>query len=214
MIALHEKGLHKYDSRLISFAAGEHKSPEILALNPRGQVPTMKDGELVLSESMAACHYLANTYNAQGNPLFPTDPEQYAATIQAMYEVGNLQGVYSGLYKFHRTHSEEAVGKDILLWGQEYELKTAIRRELDFWEAKLGSSRLHGGQFIAGPTFSIADIALFPQLAFLVRQGFKFGGLPALGTYYHHMCQRNSVQATWPPHWKDSAPPTQRLNDL
>ena len=48
----------------------------------------MTDGGLVLCESMAACHYLANTYTAQGNPLFPTDPEQYAATIQACRVVG------------------------------------------------------------------------------------------------------------------------------
>lgn len=38
---------------------GENKTPEYLALNPTGKVPTMIDGNLVLFESHAICEYIA-----------------------------------------------------------------------------------------------------------------------------------------------------------
>ena len=38
MLCLEEKGLQGYQSKLISFDKKEHKSEEILKINPRGQV--------------------------------------------------------------------------------------------------------------------------------------------------------------------------------
>ncbi len=38
MLALEEKGLSGYGQQLLSFGKKEHKTEEILALNPRGQV--------------------------------------------------------------------------------------------------------------------------------------------------------------------------------
>lgn len=38
MIALEEKNLQGYDQKLLSFDKAEHKSQEVLTLNPRGQV--------------------------------------------------------------------------------------------------------------------------------------------------------------------------------
>ena len=40
MIVLHEKGITNYNQKLISFDKKEHKSDEIMKLNPRGQVRT------------------------------------------------------------------------------------------------------------------------------------------------------------------------------
>ena len=42
-----------YQSKLLTFSKREHKSSEYLALNPRGKVPTLKDGDFLLSESLA-----------------------------------------------------------------------------------------------------------------------------------------------------------------
>ncbi|KAL0049126.1 hypothetical protein WJX82_007123 [Trebouxia sp. C0006] len=46
MIALEEKGL-QYESKQIEFSSKGHKTPEVLELNPRGQVPVLKDGDTV-----------------------------------------------------------------------------------------------------------------------------------------------------------------------
>lgn len=47
-----------YDAHLVSFAAKTHKTPELLAMNPRGRVPTVRDGALSLWESLAIVAWL------------------------------------------------------------------------------------------------------------------------------------------------------------
>ncbi len=46
----------------VDLAAGAHKSPEFLAMNPNGQVPVIEDGEVIVSDSNAILVYLARTY--------------------------------------------------------------------------------------------------------------------------------------------------------
>ena len=50
-------------------AAEEHKDPEYLAVNPRGQMPTLIDGDIVVCESLAALFYLEDAY--PHHPLMP-----------------------------------------------------------------------------------------------------------------------------------------------
>jgi len=40
-----------------------HKTPEVLKLNPRGQVPVLKDGDTVVSESLATSTWKKHTLN-------------------------------------------------------------------------------------------------------------------------------------------------------
>jgi glutathione S-transferase len=47
-----------FESRQLQFSGKEHKSPPYLTLNERGEVPTMRDGNFVLTESLAIMTYL------------------------------------------------------------------------------------------------------------------------------------------------------------
>jgi len=47
-----------YESKLLEFSKGQHKTPEFLALNPRGKVPVLRDGDFVIYESLAILEYL------------------------------------------------------------------------------------------------------------------------------------------------------------
>src|SRR6478609_1220541 len=60
------------EEQTIDFAKGQHKSPEYVALNPNGAVPTLVDGEFVLTESRAIMQYLAAKKPESG--LLPKDP--------------------------------------------------------------------------------------------------------------------------------------------
>lgn len=61
MIALEETGID-FDTRLIAFKRGDHRSDEFLALNPKGKVPTLEvDGE-VLTENLAIVTYLSKKH--------------------------------------------------------------------------------------------------------------------------------------------------------
>ena len=73
MLILEVKGL-TYESKLLEFSKGDHKAPAYLQLNPRGKVPTLKDGEFVLYESLAIMSYLDRKY--PDPPLFGKTPEK------------------------------------------------------------------------------------------------------------------------------------------
>lgn len=55
-----------YHLHVVDFRGGEHRSPEYLKLNPNGKVPTLVDGDLVLSESAAIVTYLGDRFPQAG----------------------------------------------------------------------------------------------------------------------------------------------------
>ena len=62
----------------------EQKSPHMLAMNPRGRVPTLKDGDYVVFESLAVLYYLERKYPAK--PLFGNSPEEGAVIMRVCCE--------------------------------------------------------------------------------------------------------------------------------
>ena len=66
LATLEEKQLHGYKSKMLSFDKKDNKSAEILALNPRGELPVCKIGDMVINKSLAVCLYLEEAYPEQG----------------------------------------------------------------------------------------------------------------------------------------------------
>ena len=60
-----------YEFRLLSFDGGDTKTPQFLAVNPRGRVPAILDDGFALWESSAIAEYLEERYPQ--NPLLPKD---------------------------------------------------------------------------------------------------------------------------------------------
>jgi glutathione S-transferase len=69
LIALEEIGC-PYKIEIVAFAKGQHRSPEYLALNPKGKVPTLIVDGRALSENVAILSWLARTFPEAG--LLPT----------------------------------------------------------------------------------------------------------------------------------------------
>src|SRR5215510_5317317 len=69
-IALHEVGV-PFESRPLSFAKRETRSPAYLAINPEGKVPTLVIDGRPLTEVAGILFYLARAYPAAG--LWPED---------------------------------------------------------------------------------------------------------------------------------------------
>ena len=59
------------EEKNLDLAKGEQKRPEFLAFNPNGAVPTLVDGDFVLTESRAIMQYLASRKPESG--LLPHD---------------------------------------------------------------------------------------------------------------------------------------------
>jgi glutathione S-transferase len=51
-----------YKLEVLNLRAGDQRQPAYLAINPMGKVPTLKDGDVVVSEVAAICCYLADAY--------------------------------------------------------------------------------------------------------------------------------------------------------
>jgi glutathione S-transferase len=72
-----------YESRLLELSKGQLRDPEFLALNPRGKVPVLRDGELVLHESLAILTYLDRI---RSGVLYGTTPREAAVTQRIIGE--------------------------------------------------------------------------------------------------------------------------------
>lgn len=67
--ALHEIGL-AYSPKLVGSRSGVTESSDFRRLNPKGKVPVLVDGSLVLTESAAIVTYIGDTYGV-GSGLTP-----------------------------------------------------------------------------------------------------------------------------------------------
>lgn len=72
-LCLAEKSLQWID-RTVDLARREQASPEYLAINPNGVVPTLVHDNEVITDSSAICEYLEETHTGQGTSLSPGDP--------------------------------------------------------------------------------------------------------------------------------------------
>lgn len=70
------------DPWVIDFQRGDNRSPDYLALNPMGMVPTLSDGDFALWESAAILCYLAQT---SGGPLWPKEPRALADVLRWLF---------------------------------------------------------------------------------------------------------------------------------
>lgn len=69
--------------KVLDFTKREQYSKEYLSLNPTHQVPTLVDGDFVLTESRAILQYLVNS-REPGSNLYPTDPKLRAIVDQRL----------------------------------------------------------------------------------------------------------------------------------
>ncbi|XP_061122809.1 glutathione S-transferase A-like [Syngnathus typhle] len=205
MIALEEKNLQGYKQKLLSFEKLEHKSPDVLAVNPRGQLPSFKHGDNILNESYAACFYLENQFKSQGSKLIPDGPDEQAIMYQRMFE-GLTFYDKLGAVIYHEYYVPE---------GER--LASAVKRncqnlitELHLWEGYLDKT----GSHLVGSSFTLADVMVFPTVANLYRFGLSPERYPKLAAYYALLKDRPSIKASWPPHWLEYPKGQDTLKDI
>jgi len=66
----------KYESHMLNGAEREHKSADFLAINPFGQVPALKDGDIIIRDSQAILVYIARAYGSDA--WFPANAKKSA----------------------------------------------------------------------------------------------------------------------------------------
>ena len=84
-LALEHKAL-PYELQLMSFSGGDLKTDAYRAINPRGRVPAIVDGDFVLYESAAILDYLHEAYASSGAPLLPAETHRRAVARRMIRE--------------------------------------------------------------------------------------------------------------------------------
>jgi glutathione S-transferase len=153
-----EKGI-ELPTQDVSIMERQHKAPEYLAVNPRGQTPALKlDDGSVLTESVAICRYLEALHPAP--PLFGITPEEIGAIEMWIRRVELIVMPPIGAVWVH-THPFTA-RLPIQRFGDYGEAQRP--RALDAFamcDAALGET-----PFIAGESYSMADIVLLCAVDF------------------------------------------------
>lgn len=72
-----------YELKTLDLSKREQFKPEYLKINPNHQVPTLVDGDFVLTESRAMLQYLVNS-RKPGCDLYPSDPKLRARVDQRL----------------------------------------------------------------------------------------------------------------------------------
>ncbi|MDP6787907.1 MAG: glutathione S-transferase family protein [Rhodospirillales bacterium] len=70
----------EYEKESVDLGKEENRRPEFLRLNPRGQVPTLTDGDVTVWDSQAILVYLARRYG--GEEWLPTEAVAMAEVMQ------------------------------------------------------------------------------------------------------------------------------------
>jgi glutathione S-transferase len=196
-LALEHKAL-PYERRVLSFAAGDTRKPEFVAINPRHRVPTIVDGDFVLYESNAIVEYLDEAYPGRGQPLFPGDVRNRALVRRLVMEVDNyLREAADALIDYAiYTKPEERDPAKLP------ELRRAVVDEY----AML--TRAMRGECVAGE-LSAADFAIYPFVAFMDRCELKLPEVgadamltPGLRAWKARIQALPFFELTIPPHWK------------
>ena len=157
-IYLAEKGI-EIPAKQIALFSGEHKSPEYLAKYPQGQVPILElDDGRVIGESISICRYFEALQ--PDPPLFGTDAFSIA-TIDMWLRRIDLTLGQSTRHIWMHTHplTARVVNPQYSEFGESHRphAMTAMTRMND---------ALAGSDYLAGDTFSMADISAMVTLDF------------------------------------------------
>jgi glutathione S-transferase len=136
---------------VVDLMTGAHMKEPYLSLNPNGQVPTLEDGDFVLTESAAILKYLADKVDS---PAYPKDPKKRARVNERMdwfntnhYREWGYHLVYPQVFPQH-LRTPEAAQKATIEWGKE---------KSEHWLKLLDTKVLGSNKFVCGDQITIAD---------------------------------------------------------
>ena len=183
-IALEELGL-AYRIIPVNIGKGDQFTPDFLAITPNHRVPAIVDpsgpdgSRFVLFESGAILIYLAE----KTGRLMPTDPASRLICLQwLMFQMGGV-GPMFGQYNHFATYAAEKLPYAIERYDNEVK---RLHRVLE--------KRLLASEYLAGPDYSIADIATFPWVRNPERRGIVLEDYPAVQRWHDTIAARPAVQ--------------------
>ena len=138
-----------YETKLLSFDKGEHKSAEFLAINPMGKLPTIVVDGTAITETPAIIAWLADAYPEAGLAP-PVGSLERGSWYRWLFFGGSCiePALIDTMLKRPAPEPKAAVG-----WGSYDEVLDTLERQLD------------PGPWLLGDTFTAADVYIGSELS-------------------------------------------------
>ncbi len=149
----------EYDAWLINIGSGDQFGSGFVSANPNSKIPAMVDHSdpadpIRIFESGAILIHLAEKFGA----FLPTDPAARAETLSwLMWQMGSapyLGGGFGHFYAYAPFKMEYPIDRFAM----------EVKRQLDVLDRRLGES-----EYLAGPDYTIADMAVWPWYGALAK---------------------------------------------
>lgn len=180
-IALIDAGAD-YTLKRVDFSQGEQRTPDFLAVNPKGRVPALVTSQGILTETPALLTYLAQSF-PQAN-LAPTDP----------FALAQLQAFTSFLSStLHVAHAHGPRGNR---WTDDPAAQAALKAYVPTSMTaafKLVEDGMLQGHFVMGEHYTIADPYLFTMSTWIEADQVDTTQIPRILAHREMMSKRPSV---------------------
>ena len=183
-VMLEECGL-PYRVTAVDIGAGEQFAPEFLAISPNNRIPAIVDPDgpdgapISVFESGAILLYLAG----KTGRFLPADVRgKYAVLEWLMFQMGGVGPMLGQAHHF-RIYAPEKIPYAIDRYTNE------AKRLYGVMDRRLAKST-----YIAGPEYTIADIAICPWLRSWKNQGIDWNDFPHLKGWFDEIAARPAVK--------------------
>ena len=183
-IMLEECGL-PYTAHPVNIGTGEQFKPDFLKISPNNRIPAIVDPDgpdgkpISLFESGAILVYLA----AKTGKFMPKSDRQKFEVLQwLMFQMGGV-GPMLGQNHHFRLYAPEKIEYAVNRYTNE------AKRLYGVMDRQLAKNK-----FIAGNTYTIADMAIFPWLRNWKNQGIDWADFPHLQVWFDKIAARPAVK--------------------
>jgi glutathione S-transferase len=156
-----------YRAEILEFA-GSMKTPDYLAINPMGKVPTLRHGETIVSEAAAICAYLADVFPEVGLAPPPGSRLRGPYYRWLFFAAGPIEAANTNKTLGVVVPAERA---GMVGYGSQERTLAALE------------DQLKRSEYIAGDRFTAADVYVGSHIGF----GMMFGAIdkrPAFERYW------------------------------
>lgn len=170
-----------YEIRPIDLQKGENRTPEFLAINPMGKIPTIVVGRTVITEAPAIIAWLADAHPGAGLAPPVGSPERGAYYRWLFFGGSCIEpALVDEMFKRPAPENKGAIG-----WGSYNDVVDTIEKALQ------------PGPYLLGATFSAADVYIGSEL----NWGGMFGAprlkeSPAISAYVKRCTERPACRRT------------------
>lgn len=172
-----------YEVRYVNLMTGSQKQPPFITMNPVGKVPyaTFDGLDCGIYGSSAIILHLA----AKSGQLLPAkDPERARVLDRFMMVATDLSDAFN----------RQLVFSHVLPERDEFALKQFQKEIEQFCAIFDGYLRGSEGQWLAGASYSIADVAAAPFFVGPMRNESLLGHFPHVGDWAARVAQRPAIQ--------------------